>query len=269
MQDHARVTRRRAMLAQLAASLMALVQRLQAQQDRAAEVCALCVRTEDIAAKARQLAFARGAQQDAGVKALARDLAAFAEEMRMAMEAAQREALEANVVAAALNSHAADIEAVLHQPALAEDPAALRAHLQPLAITLADLPTREAREENQWAGFAGFAARAAQAQAMAEALAQDQLRGRQNALIAIARAVGDLGQDIAATAERYAEAAAAAVRVAAGMARSTISLAEAEWPRSAGGQPVRAQPLGQVIETGHAASQALARQGGVDWLGSG
>ena len=105
------------------------------------------------------------------LRALSGELDEFADEMLATAERVQQDSLLGRAVAEALGGHAADLAALAQQREGAEDPAAIRARLRPLVVTLDALPTRLKASRERTAEVGALAARAREAAARAGALA--------------------------------------------------------------------------------------------------
>lgn len=242
---------RQAMLAQLAGALSALGEKMRAQQQAAIDVCALGTRAEEIARSTRTLAFDRRAAPEDGLRALSGELDEFAAEMLATAERVQQDSLLGRAVAEALGGHAADLAALAQQREGAEDPAAIRARLRPLVVTLDALPTRMKAGRERTAEIGALAARAREAAGRASELATGGGPGRQDRMLALSRDLGRLAEDAATVSAQFSADAALAVRVAENMAGQAASLS--------GARPAAA--LSRVLSDGHAMAEARATAG--------
>jgi hypothetical protein len=185
------------MLAQLADALSVLGDKMRAQQQAAIDVCAMGTPAEELARSTRTLAFDRRLAPEAGLLALSGELDEFATEMLATAERVQQDSLLGRAVAEALGGHAADLAALAQQREGAEDPAAIRARLRPLVVTLDALPTRLKASRERTAEVCALAARAREAAARAAGLAADGSVGRQDQMLALSRELGRLAADAA------------------------------------------------------------------------
>ncbi|WP_431271939.1 hypothetical protein [Dankookia sp. P2] len=145
-------------------------------------------------------------------------------------------------------------------------PAAIRARLRPLVATLDALPVRMKASRERTAEVGALAERAREAASRAGALVAAAGPGRQDAMLALSRALGRLAEDAAAVSAQLAADAALAVRVAEDMAGQAAGLS---------GEPPATDPaaaLSRVISEGHALAQAKAGAaapgGGRSWIGA-
>lgn len=255
---------RQAMLAQLAGALTALGDKMRTQQQAAIDVCALGTRAEEIARSTRNLAFGRGRVPEDGLRALSGELDDFATEMQATAERVQQDSLLGRAVAEALGGHAADLAALAQQREGAEDPAAIRARLRPLLMTLDALPTRMKAGRERTAEVGALAARAREAATRAAGLAADAGAGRQDRMLALSRELGRLAADAADVSAQFSADAAMAVRAAETMAGQASDL-------SGGGAATGpAAALSRLLAAGHDMAQATeeASAGSHSWAGS-
>ncbi|MFC7475191.1 hypothetical protein ACFQS7_12555 [Dankookia sp. GCM10030260] len=255
---------RQAMLTQLSGALAALGDKMRAQQQAAIDVCAMGTRAEEIARSTRNLAFDRRLTPEDGLRALSGELDEFAAEMAATAERVQQDSLLGRAVAEALGGHAADLAALAQQRDGAEDPAAIRARLRPLVVTLDALPTRLKASRERTAEVGALAVRAQAAAARAGALAAGGSTGRQDQMLALSRELGSLAADAANVSAQFSADAAMAVRVAEDMAGQAANLSS--------GRPATgpAAALSRVLSAGHAMAQeaAAAPAASQSWTGT-
>jgi hypothetical protein len=181
-------------------------------------------------------------------------------------ERVQQDSLLGRAVAEALGGHAADLAALAQQREGAEDPAAIRARLRPLVVTLDALPTRMKASRERTAEVGVLAARAREAAGRASALATGDAPGRQDRMLVLSRELGRLAEDAATISAQFSADAAMAVRVAEDMAGQAADLSSG---RPAAGP---AAALSRVLSAGHAMAEARAGReapgGSHSWAGA-
>jgi hypothetical protein len=261
MGETAAASGKQVLLAQLSGALNALGRKMQGQQHAAADLCALGVRAEEIAGVARGLAFDRRHNAQAKLEALSGAVDELAAEMAAAAERIRGQALLGGAVADALNRHAADLDAVARDPALADDLSAVRACLRPLAVTLQEVPRQLQASRAETAELGDLATRTRVLADQATGLVDGTAPNQQQLILQISRDLKKLAADAAQVSGRYAADAAGAVRATDGMAERARA--------AASGEPIlpAKASLDHLIAAGHALSQppAAAAGQGIAW----
>lgn len=242
------------MLSHLASALFALGEKMRMQSETAVHVCALGARAEEIARTARHMAFDHHGKPQDRVRALSGDLDAFATELLDIAERVERDALLGRAVAEALNRHSTDLDALAQDSIQAQDPAAVRARLQPLAATLQELPTQMRARKERSAELTVLAGRAREVADQAAGLLASGAPGRQEQMLALSRGLGQLAADAVEISAQFSADATMAARVAEGMARRTQTMF------GAGRSDAASTALSHVISTGQAMARSVPEE---------
>lgn len=202
---------RQPLLARLAMVLDSLGRKLGAQRGMMLDACALAPRAEEVAIRARLLAFGCGDASAATATALAADIGALAATAGSLAARAEETAAAGGRMGEAITGQAAALSALASDPAAPPEPAGLRRILAPLLGALEALPKH--REEQAAVG-AGLSRLAAQAEPLAERAGR--LSGGGTAGAATGEEALRLSRDLAALAAAATELAAEIDRDAGG-----------------------------------------------------
>ncbi len=226
----AQVAARKAMLLQLGVALKALVRRLAVQRELAVGACTLAPRAEEIAQRARLLAFGRGRIQPEGLAELAADIGALAAEAASIVVQVQNGAALAGEVAAAIADHVATLAALSRDPTALADPANLRTALGRLSETLQRLSSGRQAQDSPAAALLALAGRSREfADRAARIAAQDVTDLREQAL-RLSRDLGDFAAQAVTVASTIQQDAEAGARTIARMNGDIGSMADQAAP---------------------------------------
>lgn len=209
---------RQAMLAGLAAALDGLVRKLGSQRQLAMNACALAPLAEEIAARARLLAFGRGRPGGDGMTDLVADLGALAVEAAEIAGAAERGVSLGAATAAAISRHAAELAALGRDPAALADPGLLPRALAPLVGTLQAVAVQRRDQGEVGVALSRLAQRSREFADRAATIAERPGGQVREEALRLSRDLGEFASDAVTVATEFGKGAASGERVATAMA---------------------------------------------------